>query len=96
MRAKELKTNNSISDTDFKHALLSDVELTDGTTTQAIVIFNNKELNFEELNLGVNKGLENLYKVKSVLTKFCSIRNGKAKAVAHFTKKEFDFDKHNH
>ena len=68
---------------EFKDALITDVELKDGTTTQAILIFNRCELSFEEMNRGINDSLSYV-SAKTAKTKIYSIKNGKLEASTEF------------
>jgi chaperonin GroEL (HSP60 family) len=68
----------------FKHALVTQVELNNGKKTEVITLFNHNEVDFEEINAGINDALShcrNVYKSKST---FCSIKNGKIEPFAHF------------
>jgi len=67
----------------YKHALVCDIVLNNGKQTKAIVIFNHNELNFEEINVGMNVAFSycNVRKHKNT---FCSIKNGNLNPLAHF------------
>ena len=68
----------------YKHTLVCEVELTNGKKTKVIVIFNNNELNFEEVNSGMNFAFgrcRNIYKNSNT---FCKIESGEIKPFATF------------
>ena len=68
----------------YKHALVCDVELTNGKQTRAIVIFNNDELNFEEINTGMNFAFMRCHNVHKSSKIFCRIKSGELKTYAIF------------
>jgi len=75
------------SDFQFSNAIVSEVELTDGKRTQVVVIFNQRELHFEDINIGLNMSLSRCKNVSKSKNTFCSIRNGILKPFALFQKK---------
>ena len=42
----------------FKNAMICNIGLKDNTETQMIIFFNLKEINFEELNIGIKETLK--------------------------------------
>ena len=73
----------------YKHALVCEVILNNGNRTKAFVIFNNDELNFEEINIGMNFALARCDIHKSINT-FCGIKNGNLKPCAFFHEKVYN------
>ena len=72
----------------YKHALVCDVELKNGKRTNAVVIFNNDELDFEQINAGMSYALAHCNIQKSKKT-FCSIKNGILTPFAHFPERVY-------
>lgn len=68
----------------YKCALVCDVELTSGKQTRVIVLFNSNELNFEEINIGLNYSFRNCYNVSKNTNTYCYIRNNKLSPVCGF------------
>jgi hypothetical protein len=72
----------------LKHALVSEIELKNGKKTKVVTIFNSSDLNFEEMNFGVNTALKriNSYKntMKDIKTSFGSLENGTFEKVTTF------------
>ncbi|QZL00105.1 hypothetical protein K5L04_10410 [Flavobacterium psychrophilum] len=77
----------------FRNAIVSNIELENGTQTQIITIFNNQEFNFEEMKIGIDTSLNRINKdynpIKSVQTTFNSIQDAKLKPFAVCKKQEF-------
>lgn len=72
----------------LRHAIVSNVQFENGTETELVTIFNNNDLNFEEMNIGLNTALQRISKfykpVKSVNSSYGSIENGAYKKCAEF------------
>ena len=56
--------------------LVSNIKMKDGTNTQRLTLFENHKIGFEEIEIGVIKGLEFLSEVDMVQNELYSIRNG--------------------
>ena len=56
--------------------LVSNIKMKDGTNTQILTLFENHKIGFEEIEIGVIKGLEFLSEVDTVQDELYSIRNG--------------------
>ena len=72
----------------YKHALVCDIELTNGKQTKAIVIFNHDELNFENVNAGLNFTFSRCYNVCKNTNTFCRIKNGELKNLVLFDERK--------
>lgn len=68
----------------YKNALITSVKLKNGQTTQMITVFNNSELNFEEINLGIKKGLERTHNVQSMQSVLCVLTGKEIEPVIKF------------
>lgn len=79
---------------EFRNAIVSNIELKNGTQTQIVTIFNNSEFNFEEMKIGLDYALgriqKNYVSIKSVQTNFNKIIDAKLHTVAKFRKQEFE------
>jgi hypothetical protein len=88
-----MTTEIALNQVGFRNAIVSNIELENGTQTQIITIFNNHEFNFEELKIGIDTSLNRINKdshtIKSVQTTFNSIENAKLKPFAKYKKVEF-------
>ena len=95
MEKTEIQTTQEIelNQVNFKNAIVSSIELKNGTNTQIITIFNSDEINFEQMVIGINKAVyrqsEFYNNIKSIQNTFSSIQNGKLKPSAKYFKKEF-------
>lgn len=82
--------NNNI---EYRNAIVSNIELNDGTQTQVITIFNNSEFNFEEIKKGIDASFKSIHNdqnsIKSIQTIFSGIENSKLKPFATFQKVEY-------
>lgn len=78
---------------EFRNAIVSNIEMQNGTQTQIITIFNNHEFNFEEMKIGLDYALQRIHKdyvsIKSVQTTFNSIKDATLKPFATYRKQEF-------
>ena len=68
----------------FKHALVCDIELTNGKQTKAIIAFNSKELDFEEINAGINSALGQCRNVRKTQNTLCGLKTGMFVPVVYF------------
>jgi hypothetical protein len=73
-----------VSDFKFSNAIISEIELKNGQRTQVVVIFNNSEVNFEEMNVGIKTTMSRCMNVGRSKNTFCSIKNGMLKPFAMF------------
>lgn len=80
--------------TTFSQTIVTDIELKNGKNTQIITIFNNNEIDFEELAIGldtaINRQVEFYKNIKSKKHTLCSIKTGVLKGFAFFPKVEFN------
>jgi hypothetical protein len=74
----------------FNNAVVFDIELLNGKQTSVTTIFNNKEVDFEEIVAGMNRAFERCDNVKSIQPSMGSIRGGTFKPVFFYQKREFD------
>ena len=88
-----MSTEIALNQVGFRNAIVSNIELENGTQTQIITIFNNHEFNFEETKIGIDTSLNRINKdynpIKSVQTTFNSIQDAKLKPFAVYKKQEF-------
>lgn len=73
-----MNTTSEIKTVPFSNALITNVELADGSTTQIVTLFNNSEIGFEEVTIGVRKTLEFTPDAFAMQSEFMKINNGKA------------------
>lgn len=73
-----MNTASEIKTVPFSNALITNVELKDGSTTQIVTLFNNSEIGFEEVMIGVRKTLEFTPDAFAMKNEFMRIKNGKA------------------
>lgn len=74
----------TLSDKKYTSAIVSEVELGNGTVTQVVLVFNNYEVDFEEMNIGLTYAFSrctNIRKSKNILY---SLREGILKPFAAF------------
>ena len=80
--------------TNFKHTIVTDVELKSGKKTQVITIFNNSEVNFEEMLIGIDIAFERqdkFYKnIKSTKHTFSTIKKEGLDPFIFMPTKEFN------
>ncbi len=70
----------------FKNVIVTEIELKDGTKTQMITIFNHSQIGFEEVNLGIKKGLEYSHNVRNMQSTVSSVKDGKLNPLIFFDK----------
>ena len=94
-----METNIALNQMEFRNAIVSNIELENGTHTQIITIFNNSELHFEEVKIGIDTGLERINKgysrIKSVQSTFSRLQDGTLKPSAVYQKEFFSNLKNN-
>ena len=94
MQKTEIQTTQEIelNQVNFKNAIVSSIELKNGTNSQIITIFNSNEINFEEMVIGINTAVyrqsEIYNNIKSIQNTFSSIKNGNLKPFATYSKNE--------
>lgn len=71
----------------FKNALITNVKMKDGSFSQIVTLFNNEEISFEEVNIGVNRTLEHISDAYSMQSDMCHNKNGKAELFAKYPEK---------
>ena len=90
MQKTEIQTTQEIelNQVNFKNAIVSSIELKNGTNSQIITIFNSNEINFEEMVIGINTAVyrqsEIYNNIKSIQNTFSSIKNGNLKPFATY------------
>ena len=65
-----------IIENQFMRVMVTDVELKNGTETKMMTIFDNSNVGFEEVFIGIRKGLEFISEAKSMSSKLFSVENG--------------------
>jgi hypothetical protein len=73
----------------FRTALVCDIELTNGHMTQMTTIFNGGEINFEEINWGINQALSRCCNIKRSQHTLCKLNNGELEPLAWFPITEY-------
>lgn len=68
-----------IIENQFMRVMVTDVELKNGTETKMMTIFDNSNVGFEEVFIGIRKGLEFISEAKSMTSKLFSVENGTLK-----------------
>jgi len=78
----------------FSLTLVTDLELKNGKKTQILTIFNNQDVEHEEVTIGLNTAINRqseFYKnIKSAQHTLCSIKSGKLKPFMFFDKVEYN------
>lgn len=74
------------------HALITNVELSNGKKSQVITLFNLHEVGFEEVNIGVANALSMQEHILSMQSTLNVIKDGKPKESLWFDKKVFTND----
>ena len=70
-KSKEIENNV------FNDAISTEIEMIDGKKSLVTVIFNCKEVSFEELVLGLKVALKNCENIKSIRPQTGTLKNGK-------------------
>ena len=71
-----------VTNTNLPHAIVTEVLLKNGKRTQIITLFNQNEINYEEIMLGVKEGLRHDRETDSYQSSMCSgIKEGVLKVV---------------
>ena len=65
------------SDVKFSNTIVSEIELTNGEITQVVTLFNHRDVNFEEMNIGINMTFSRCGNVAKSKNTFCSLKSGK-------------------
>lgn len=60
----------SVDKRTFKNTIVTNVKLKNGLETEMVTIFNGSEINFEEVSMGIRKGLERTHNVSSFQSTF--------------------------
>ncbi|WP_348824016.1 hypothetical protein [Flavobacterium aestuarii] len=88
-----MSTDIALPQINFKHTIVTDIELINGKKTQVITIFNSCEINFEEMAIGISTALERQSRfynnIKSTQHTFCSIKEKGLNEIAKYHKQEF-------
>lgn len=87
-KTTELEVFNETPLINLRQAYVTEIELKDGTKTQMVTFFNNSELNFEEVQIGIATAVErceNTHKMKST---FCTVSNGIVKTILSYQERK--------
>jgi hypothetical protein len=74
------------------HALITNVELTNGKKSQVVTLFNFKDVGFEEVYIGVYNALSMQEHITSMQSTLNVITDGKPKETARYAPKFFTND----
>lgn len=72
----------------YKNALITSVKLKNGQTAKMVTVFNNTELNFEELNIGVKKGLERTRKAETMQSTLYVLKESEIEPIIRFEEQQ--------
>lgn len=71
-----------VANLELPHAIVSEVILNNGKRTQIITLFNQHDLNNEEMEVGVHETLKHHRNAVAFRTKFCSgVKNGRVTSI---------------
>ena len=65
-----------IPENQFMRVMMTDVELKSGASTKMMTIFDNSNIGFEEVFLGIRKSLEHVSETKTMHSKLFSVKDG--------------------
>jgi 6-phosphofructokinase len=89
-----MNTLLELPQTTFSQTIVTDIELKNGKNTQIITVFNNQDINFEEVSIGIDTAIKRqveFYKnIKSAKHTLCSIKTGILKPFIFYDKVEFN------
>jgi len=68
----------------FTQALVCEVELTNGKRTKAIVLFDGRDLNFEDINMGLNFAFARGCNISKNTDTLCGIKSGELNPYVFF------------
>jgi hypothetical protein len=68
-----------IPENQFMRVMMTDVELKNGASTKMMTIFDNSNIGFEEVFIGIRKGLEFVSEAKSMNCQLFSVEKGTLK-----------------
>jgi len=85
-----MEINNTQKPAQFSSAMFFEIELLSGESSSVITIYNNKEVDFEEILNHMQNALQNCRKIKSVKPSIGSIKKGKYEPILMYSKIEFD------
>lgn len=90
MNTEIVQKETVIPNVNLRHAFFSEIELKNGKKTQIITVFNNNDISFEEMEIGLNTSLSRQIKfynnIKSVQHTFCSINKEGLNKIALYDK----------
>ncbi|MDV3950496.1 hypothetical protein CMT75_18435 [Elizabethkingia anophelis] len=86
----EAENTQEQNKTAFRNALVFDIELLNGEKSSINVIYNNKDVYFEEIVSYMTLAIEKCTKIKAVEASGGSIRNGTYEPIFFYSKREFD------
>lgn len=71
------------------HALITNVELSNGKKSQVVTLFNFKEVGFEEVNIGLANALSMQQHISSMQSTLNVIKDGQLEESSFFAKRVF-------
>lgn len=71
-------------DQKFQNAILSEIELLNGRQTQLVAVFNSLDVNFDVLNAGISRVLNNCENVKRYRNTVFNLHKGVADKFAEY------------
>lgn len=77
------------------HVLVSDVKMNNGTQPQIITIFDKKEISFEDVKIGVRKGLEFSPQTDTCKSTLYAVNNGKVSGYAFYQESKINHEAQN-
>lgn len=82
----ELSVIENLKNLTVSHALVTNVEFESGKKSSVITLFNNSDLSFEEMNIGVTTSLkrQSYLGIEKVKTTFYSLKNGVLNKLCEF------------
>ena len=75
-----------IPENQFMRVMITNVELKSGASTKMMTIFDNSNVGYEEIYIGIRKGLEFVSETKSMTSKLCSVKDGALVEQVNFPK----------
>jgi len=70
--------------TKLRNALVGEIELKNGKRTKVVILFNQSDIHFEEMNAGLNYTFSRCHNVHRTQNTFYGTSTGKIKSAAEF------------
>lgn len=80
----EIAKQSSTSVNNLHNVIITDVLLKNGKITQVVTIFNNRDIDFECVNIGVTKALERSRVATKMKSTFSSYKNKVSDTISEF------------